>query len=292
MKKRLLYVVLSTFLGMAVLWKGYDKLVDGFFPYRTIPPTNLPALSAKAPLSASLSADLNQPFYYLASGSQSFVFISADRQLILKLFKHHRWKAPFYASWLPSLTHYWTQKRLSGLLATYQSCLFCWEEFKEDTALIHVQLTPLRGDHIPVTFYNRLGKAYVISLENTAFVLQKYAEPVAERLLTLKAQGDLTQAQAAIDSLLNHLLHKRSKGFTDKDPNFLNNFGFVGKQAVSIDVGGLIRDVKKDNLYFCNKELKKVKKTLLPWLKKYYPELLPYTNQQIETTKQRIVTSI
>ncbi|MBM3192538.1 MAG: hypothetical protein FJZ63_07835, partial [Chlamydiae bacterium] len=228
MKKRLVICVLSAFLGMAVLWKGYEKLVDGFFLYRTTPPTALPTLSPEPKFNAALNVCLNQPFYYLASGSQSFVFVSADHQLILKLFKHYRWKAPFYASWLPSLTHYWTQKRLSGLLATYQSCLFCWEEFKEDTALIYLQLTPSRGALLPVTLYNRLGKEYTLSLEETSFVLQKYAEPVAERLLALKDQGDLIQAQVAIESLLNNVLNKRSRGFTDKDPNFLNNFGFVG----------------------------------------------------------------
>lgn len=278
---------------IGLVWKGYDKLIDGFYLYRTTPPPDIRALTyPSAPLlSNEITEALAQPFYYLASGSQSFAFLSADQRYVLKLFKHYRWKSPFYFSWYPHITRPWTQKRLDGLIATYQSCLFCMHEFKEETALLYLQLAPSQGVHQTLTLYNRLGKKYTLPLETTSFIVQRYAEPVAQHLLKLKAQGQHDVAKECIHALFQHVLRKRLQGFTDKDPNFLNNFGFVEGCAVSIDVGGLIKDPKKDITYFCNRELKKVSKTLMPWLKNHYPELAEYTSTLITELKYTLGAS-
>lgn len=269
--------------------KCYDKIVDGFYLYRIKGPsilhTRTPSFDKDILL---VNKALDQPFNYLASGSQSFVFISADKKFILKFFKHYRWKTPFYISWIPFLKESWTKRRVDGLKATYQSCLFCIEEFKQETALIYMQLNPSDTIQKTIKLHNRLGKSYSISLNEMSFVLQKYAEPTSEHLLKLKALKEDATAKLHIRALFTNILQKRTKGFTDKDPNFLNNFGFVNGEAVSVDVGGLIKDPKKDNSYFCNHELKKVARTLLPWLQKHYPELLPYTTTLINEIKEEI----
>lgn len=290
MKKPLL-IIISCLLTLGLVFKFYDKIIDGFYLYRITSPTSfhmkIHSYTTEENL-ASATLALDQPFYYLASGSQSFVFISADKQFILKFFKHYRWKPPLYVSCLPFFKDRWAQKRQDGLIATYRSCLFCMQEFKEETALLYIQLKPSDAINKTITLYNRLGKKYTIPLNTASFVLQKYAQPTSEHLLTLKNLKQHELAKEHIKDLFNNILKKRNKGFTDKDPNFLNNFGFVNNTAVSIDIGGIIKDPKKDNFYFCNHELKKVVKTLLPWIKKHYPEVLPYTKELINEIKEQI----
>lgn len=288
MKKQLSLTITSLFI-FTLLFKCYDKAVDGFYPYRIKYPIHLQTspsyFYSEKDLTSATNA-LNQPFYYLASGSQSFVFISKDKQFILKFFKHYRWKEPFYASFFPFFKES-NQKKADGWRATYQSCMFCLKEFKEETALLYMQLEPSKNIKNSITVYNRLGKKYTLSLSNMSFALQKYAKPTSEDLLNLKKAGELEIAKEHMKALFDTMLQKRTKGFTDKDPNFLNNFGFVDNKAVSFDIGGLIKDPKKDSIYFCNHELKKVTKTLLPWLEKHYPELLPYTQELLKDIKSQ-----
>lgn|GEM_PF-1834191 len=256
-------------------WKIYDKLVDGFYLYRTFPPahSSLPQSSHLIQSFADLRERLEQPFTYLASGSQSFVFVSEDHTLVLKLFKHYRWKSFSYLPWKTKSLTKPSSKQQEGVIATYQSSLFCMEELQEETGLLYLQLQPTNSPLATVTIHNRLGKHYLLPLHSTSFALQRYAEPVTVHLLKLKHLQKHEMAKNHLEKLFHYLVQRRARGFTDKDPNFLNNFGFVEEEPISIDIGGLIKDPKKDIHYFCSKELKKISKTLLPWLHKNYPEL-------------------
>lgn len=115
-----------------------------------------------------------------------------------------------------------------------------------------------------------------------AFILQSYAKPIPETLLELKKNHQKEKAEQLINHLLGYLLLRREKGFTDKDPNFLSNFGLIDTRVVSLDIGGLIKDPKKDLSYFYGHELEKVKRKLLPLLKRYYPELADYADKRIQ----------
>jgi hypothetical protein len=288
--KKILVITACSFLIILAIVKCYDKAIDGFYLYRIKGPGDItfPMPSFETPDLSLIEPILDQPFYYLASGSQSFVFVSADGQFTLKFFKHYRWKKLFYFSYFPFLTAPWAKKRADGLKATYHSCLFCMKHFKEETALIYIQLKPSTDFTKTLTLYNRLGKKYTLALNELSFALQRYAEPTPEHLLHLKSLKQDDLAKAHLKALFIHILKKRHQGFTDKDPNFLNNFGFVGDKAISIDIGGIIKDPKKDDHYFCDHELKKVSRALLPWLEKHYPELVPYTLQLIEDVKMQV----
>ncbi|MBM3192105.1 MAG: hypothetical protein FJZ63_05600 [Chlamydiae bacterium] len=258
-------------LVVALMIKGYDKLVDGFYLYKVRAPKNLLSIQ-QLPLgegiahSSVTSKALAQPFYYLASGSQCFVFLSLDKKFILKLFKYNRW--------IPA--------NLEGLRATYTSCLYSMQELAQETALIDLQLIPNPCYKQTLTLYNRLGCTYKLPLSSTAFILQSYAQPIPEALLGLKKAHQDEKAKQLINHMLDYLLLRREKGFTDKDPNLLSNFGLIEARVVSLDVGGLIKDPKKDLPYFYGHELEKVKRKLLPWLRRYYPELADYAGKKIQ----------
>lgn len=287
-RKKRYWIPSSIVLTLAVL-KCYDKIIEGFYPYRINPPAHLneivslPQDITPLPLEA-----LSQNYYYLASGSQCFAFISQDQKYILKFFKHYRWKEPFYTHMLTSsLKDKKKEKRLEGLKATYDSCLLYQKFFAEKTALRYLQLLPSKAPDFKLNVFNRLGVKHEIFLNKTPFVLQYRANSTAETLQNLRKLQKHALAKQYLQSLFQNVTQKRDLGFTDKDPHFFNNFGFIGSEAICFDIGGLTKDPIKDDRYFCEVELKKIETLLTSWLKDNYPELLPDAETLIEQTKKK-----
>jgi len=105
MKKLLyLFLILGALVGIERL---SHTLTDGFGPTNIT--SNLPYHSKwdvtieQEDIEEAEQA-LFQPYHYLESGSQSFVFISEDGEYILKFFKHKRWRLnPLFESSLSPL---------------------------------------------------------------------------------------------------------------------------------------------------------------------------------------------
>lgn len=229
---------------------------------------------------------LDQSYTYLESGSQSYVFISEDKQYILKFFKHKRWRLNPLIEVLPlpqpldEKRKQWKQKKNETVHSTFGSCLTSYREFKEETGVLFVHLNKAPLDQI-ITLKDRIGFKHQIELCDVEFVLQRKAIPTDQYLLSLKKQGKTEEAQKALASLLAFTVKRAEKGYSDKDPHLIRNFGFIDGKAVEIDIGGFHRDPKKDLEYFYTYEMKRIQKKLLPWLEKNYPELTPFAQDEI-----------
>ena len=85
----------------------------------------------------------------------------------------------------------------------------------------------------------------------------------------------------ALFSLLAFTVKRAEKGYSDKDPHLIRNFGFIDGKAVEIDIGGFHHDPKKDLVYFHTHEMRRIERKLLPWIEENYPELAPYTKEEL-----------
>lgn len=241
-----------------------------------------------------LETALDQPFSYLESGSQSYVFISEDNNYVLKFFKHKRWRMnPLYEK-LPLPRKFaekrdrWKRKKKETVASTFGSCKIAYTTFKNETGVIFVHLnknTPF--DHT-VILKDRIGLKHHIQLEDVEFVVQKKAIPTGEYLLSLKEEGKTQEAQKALKELLAFTEMRAKKGFSDKDPHLIRNFGFINGKAVELDIGGFHRDPKKNLEYFYNHEVKKIHHKLLPWLQENYPELVPIAQEELKRSKTAV----
>lgn len=231
---------------------------------------------------------ISQPYRYLDSGSQSYVFISEDGHYILKFFNHKRWRLnpllsriPLPAS-LDAKRERWKAKKLETVNSTFSSCIVSYEQFKEETALFYLHLNPTSHLNRSLIVRDRIGIKHHIALDSIPFLLQKRAITTDTYLLSLKNPDQLEKAKRAITALLNFTLMRAQKGYSDKDPHLIRNFGFIDDQVVEIDVGGFHRDPKKDLNYFYKREIFRIQKKLLPWLNTHYPELSPHAEAQIQ----------
>ncbi len=231
----------------------------------------------------------SQTYSYLACGSQSYAFISDDGQFAIKFFKHKRWrlnplikKVP-----LPNFLHrkreLWLKKKRETIESTFNSCIVSYQSFREETGMVYLHLN--RSSHLKkkLVLKDRLGMKHRLNLDDFEFTLQRIAVPTPVYLLSLKEKNDIKGAKLAIDKILSFATYRAKKGYCDKDPHPIKNFGFIDGNVIEIDVGGFYQDPKKGLDYFYKSELKKIENKFIPWLQSNYPELTSYIQEQIQT---------
>ena len=81
---------------------------------------------------------------------------------------------------------------------------------------------------------------------------------------------------------MNFTVQRATEGYNDKDPHLIRNFGFINDQVIEIDLGGFYQDPKKNEDYFFSHEIYRIRRKLMPWIKKNYPELMDYVENQIK----------
>ncbi len=227
---------------------------------------------------------LKDLFLFLGSGVQSYAFVSADGQTVLKLFKHYHIgpSNDLTISWPKQVKRWCTcisMQRSKRIKAIYDSHRIAFATLREETGLLHLQLDPCLGP--TVILYDKIGIRHEIDLSHTPFVLQNCATPIFTSLQEELKNGQLTRAKTKIDSLLVLIKNRRSKGILGSDPVLYRNFGFIDTQAIEIDAGSFTQDFLRVSPFILRKELYLVTCGLQEWLAKHSPELAEYLLQKI-----------
>jgi len=202
---------------------------------------------------------LNQSFYYLDKGVQFFAFISEDNQYVLKFIKHHR-SSP--SSWFHS------DKSFLRLQKIINSCDIAYHYLKNETGLISLHLKPNPLKPRPFLLVDNLGIGHTINLNATSYILQKRAEDVTDRALTIQD----------VNGLVTVITKRHLQGICNEDPR-LRNFGFDGDRAIEIDLGSFIQQEKESSL---QEALQRETQELKVWLDKYDSNLSHYLSEKIQ----------
>lgn len=224
------------FLAYVVLYIGLDQLLrtqtDGFRVHKTL--FDLPeAVHASMP-SPPVHEVLHQPFYFLGSGAQFYVFVSEDNQTVLKLFKHyHMWPSSRIVKKLPlpSRLEPWRTslltRRCKRMAHIFASCQIAFQTLAEETGVFAVRLSPCDTPYPTLTLYDKIGVKHTLDLANAPFVLQRRAEPV---------KGSHPQASAPFIELIQKQCRK---GIVNDDLLPHRNFGLLDGKMIEIDIGSL-----------------------------------------------------
>lgn len=264
-----------------------DKKTKGFSLHKihSSSDINIPVKAESLKSNAEIETMLKQPFHFLGRGGQCFAFLSEDGETVIKFFKQHNIR---YWDWLNQHTF---PNALDGLRQKilkkhrhrsplfFESCKIAYEEFKDRTGLIYLHLN--NTDHFKgkVTVIDRLGIAYKIDPNTTRFALQKRVKPSYKKLKQLMRENDIEGAKRCIDSILNLIVERTKKGIKDRDPNIKRNFGFIGDQAIEIDLGSF---TKTHKVYPIKEELTEKTQKLKKWLNKRSGALASYVTERIE----------
>jgi hypothetical protein len=240
--------------------------------------------------SAEIAEILKQPFYFLGSGGQCYAFVSADNAYVIKFFKqHHMRPLPWLENLpLPSFLDYYRKKILRdrekrGEARIFSSYKIAYENLRNETAFLYLHLTKTDLFHRSLTLVDKLGIAHQIDLDTTEFALQKRATLTYRHLKKLLRRGEIEAIKECISSLLN-LFAKRGKlGIQDMDPVISKNFGFIGTEAIEIDLGSFVYNDDYKKPYYYKRDLFNETFPLKRWLaKKHQGELLEHYQKVLD----------
>lgn len=214
---------------------------------------------------------LKQRFFYYAKGAECYVFLGEDGQTILKFFRLPR-------SQLQHVIHtifpYFPEKKENSLKKTLINYQWAARYFSQESALLgtHLGKTNLPIDSLKIV--DKLKISHTIETKNVPFILQKKAVLIKEKITEFMDLKQHESALLAIKSILSLLEKQKALGMYDVDANLSKNFGFIGNEAVQIDLGCLepLSGQK-------NEKLLASKEHLQHWLNATYPEFAVNFNE-------------
>lgn len=286
-------LILCVIVLSAVLLKQfcYSK-TDGFALYkiRSSLPFN-PEWETQPPTAQEqeeLSKILDQPFYYLAKGAQSYVFASADGQTVIKFFRLYHLTPPLWVTSLSfplPLMPYKIRKiidKQQELAKDFQSYKIAYEEMKAETGLLYLHLNKTDQLKKHLTIYDKIGIAHHLDLDQMEFLVQKKATLVYPSITRLMQTDGAEASKEAISALVKLLVHRSEKGIFDKDPDLNTNFGFLDKSPVQIDIGRFRMQEEKNNPKTDRDEIIRITDNFRQWLDCNYPPLSEHLVAEIQ----------
>lgn len=247
----------------------------------TSPPLSAPEL-------VEVQKILAQPFTFLGSGGQAYAFLSQDGKSVLKLFKHHHLNnfSGLKALPLPEIATSFIQAREKHQAQFFQSCKIAFDELREETGLLYMQLNKTNQWKRSITLIDKLGISHQIDLDNLEFALQKRASLAHSTVKKMIRDGKKEEAKRAIASILNNVASRCQKGIKDNDNGFRRNTGLLNGQAVAIDIGSFSKDPALAQRQNLQKEVKEKTWHLSRSLAKCDHELWHDYNTMIEALPQ------
>lgn len=277
---------------MLIFWAGRfcNQKTDGFTLLKIQSHLSYdPRWEVKQEYSEDTQRILNQKYHYLSKGAQCYVFQSEDHQYVLKFFRQKLFYIPQIYHYLPlpaRLEHYRAkklQKKRNALEKDFQSYVIAYEDLKSETGLVFMHLNKTQIFQHPLTLVDKLGIEHQIDPNQYEFYLQKRADLIPQKIETCT----LDEAKQAIAALFDLIEIKLEKGIRDTDENLKKNFGFVGTQAIQIDIGRFSKTpFSKEKAL---NSLSKKKEDLQYWINEHYPELSLFFEEEFNRFKQKHV---
>jgi hypothetical protein len=242
---------------------------------------------------SQVSEALAQSYKYLGAGGQCYAFVSEDDKYVIKFFKQKAFAIPAWIERFPiPLLMGWIKeakmkKRLEHRNKVFAAFRLSLDHLSQETGLLYAHLNRTTHLNKELSFCDANGLCHLLNLDDLEFVIQKKAEMAFARIDALMLSGDIAGASEAIAKLLQLNVDLCQKGYRNRDPNFRSNCGFIGNQAVLVDVGRIVpsEDVKKPDAM--KKELGKAIPRFQEYLSAKHPELLAF----FEDCVQNIVPS-
>lgn len=241
----------------------YKMMTQGFRVSKLCQLSKISHAAGKSAMPEELKSQLQQPFYYVGRGMQTFVFESQDGKIVIKFFKLRR------------------RNKMDHLLKMFEACNLAFNSAREETGLLYTHLYK-SDEKLPKIFLkNRLRLPVSLHLESYAFVIQQKAKPFQElfpSVLQNESSGEL------IDAYLSLVYNRSQKGICNTDVNVDRNFGWLEGRAIELDFGNYLYDPKKKESEFCQFAAR-----MRAIIQKMAPEKLAEYDQKVERYHEKLL---
>jgi hypothetical protein len=224
------------FIVFLVIFPFFFVGLSSLFHVRKIKAPLLPI--ASAPASFETLRSLEGPFRFLGQGRQSFAFVSANDQWVLKFFNQNYFHLPLYASWSSE------EKEKREKRKTYykESYLIAEKFLKEETGIIYLHLGKSKEELPTIELIDSLGFSHTVDLNTVPFVLQKKGTPLYAAIELKIREQKFIEANALIEQFFSLIRHRISQQIGDKDHDVEHNFGVANGKILHLDPGRLYLD--------------------------------------------------
>ena len=239
----------------------------------------------------SIENILDQPYFYLGHGAQTYVFISKDGNHVLKFYRHHRCKHPLeiFSPILPSsLKNRLLQtigKRHNKRLKDFSSYVLAHQKLSEETGLVYLHLNRTTNLKKKLVVYDKILVRHLLDLDNYSFIVQKKADPFYPTMETWIEQNEWETAEKALSELIGLLTTRCKKELSDKDPDLRTNFGFIKNVPIQFDIGRFKMDPSRAQTHSYHDELIRIADKLCHWLDIKAPRLSQHIHREIAKKK-------
>jgi hypothetical protein len=206
---------------------------------------------------------VDQTFTFLGFGGESLVFLSQDKNYVLKVFKKHRIHPAFYLKplrFIPQVNDF-LKMRFVRYMRFWTSLKVQAEDLKQEAGLLCVHM-PDGEKGLKTTLIDAIGCAHPIKLDGVTFVLQKKASLFRDTYLKETSSEKREQMLIALVNLYKDLT---SKGYKIWDNSISRNVGLLDGKAFLIDAGSVAKLPE-------NESIKQSFKHLKIWVDKYDPD--------------------
>jgi hypothetical protein len=257
-------------IGIFALGFSLSKKSDCFSPdFIGIAPEHIP--KEVYPVPHEVPTILNQPFYFLGSGNQSFAFESSDGLWVLKFVKFHcltthdPYRLIPRIGFLAKLREERDLERQRKIERVFHGFHVAYTYDRENCGLACYHLPGPEAIPHETVIYDKAGRQHVLDLNQFVFALQQKGVPTGELLKEVLGRGDVAHAKELISSLFAMFEEEFRRGLYDGDHNVIHNTGFAGQKPMRIDFGKLtLKEVD------VQQELKKIAdERINPFVQKY-----------------------
>ncbi len=231
---------------------------------------------------------LKQKFYFLDRGCQTYVFLSADKQYVLKFIRYHKYELPFWMHYIEKTTK--GKKYRDGRLRhrvkrrkeSLKSYSIAYQHLQKETGIVYAHLNQTSVLKTSITVYDRLHHKYCIDADNVGFLIQKRATPLTKALMDCKKNQDDLTTQQITHSFFEDVDALCKKGIVNRDYNCLKNSGIIDGQVVQFDLGSFYYQKGLEDHLAYEKEVKNFTKHYRRWAVKYYANLVDIYDEELQ----------
>ncbi|MDP1836641.1 MAG: hypothetical protein Q8K75_12040 [Chlamydiales bacterium] len=282
-------------LGTYGIGRVYFKLTDGFGP-SAIAVGSTDKYWAIAPLTPEqedlIHSLLAQKYTYMAKGTQSYVLNSNDDEFVLKFFKKKhldfpQWQKVLIGFPLVGASFAETERRREDKRERiFSGCKLAYQSMQQDSGIVYIHLNV--SDDLPasMTIVDKLGIEHHINPNDYSFYIQRKGIAVYPALKRFKAEGDVQGAAEALDKLFKYMVQRSQRGILDRDPNYINNVGFLNEEAATLDVGNVTFDPLIRNPREYARRIVDHTQAIRRWIDTNFSELLPAYEQSVAALNQ------
>lgn len=225
-----------------------------------------------------LDGILNQTFYYIGKGAQSYAFVSEDQKYVIKFFKFKHRYQKLTIRMLPSIPPFKeyklknAAKKQRKLLTPFKGYKLAYDLHKEGSGLVTIHLNPTTHLNKTVKVRDKIGIKRYIELDPHVFIIQEKATVTAHLFHQHLKKGDIQTTKHWIRKIIDHHVEEYQKGLYDKDHSVMKNMGFVADRPIRIDVGMFQYDERMKQPEAQKEDLKIITTTIEKWFQQHYPQ--------------------